>query len=86
MEDVSLAQAKEQLEDLLARAARGEDVRISDPRGTTVKLTPVAAPVHDPLRKPRVPGSWKGKISDPPPGFFDPMTEEELKEWYGDDP
>ena len=84
MEDVSLAQAKEQLEDLVARAARGEDVRISDPRGTTVKLTPVAISALEAPRKPRVPGQLKGILPPPPDDFFDPMTEEELKDWYGE--
>ena len=32
MEDVSLADAKEHLEELIARASRGEDVRIVRPR------------------------------------------------------
>ena len=41
MEDVTLAQAKEHLEELVARAARGEDVRIKDPKHGSVRLTPV---------------------------------------------
>lgn len=40
MEDVDLRHAKEHLEELIERAARGEDVRISHP-----KLASLGAPV-----------------------------------------
>ena len=87
MEDVDLRHAKEHLEELLERAARGEDVRISDPRLGTIRLTAVAdAASEAPKRPKRVPGSLKDKLPPPPDDFFDPMTEEELKDWYGDDP
>ena len=105
MEDVTLAEAKERLEELIERAARGEVVRIVDPKAGKVRLLPervpdVAAPrvtdttaprVTDtmepfvPLKSPRVPGRLAGKIPPPPDGFFDPLTDEELKHWYGDD-
>ena len=97
MEDVTLAHAKEHLEELIAKAARGEAVRIADPKHGTVRLLPeptydVLAPrVTDtmppfvPLKEPRTPGRLAGKIPPPPDGFFDPLTEEELKDWYGDD-
>ena len=98
MENLTVFDAKEQLEDLIARASRGEDVRISDPKAGTVKLLPVGTepdlfarrvldtmPPFVPLDKPRVAGRWKGRLSEPPPGFFDPLTEEELKDWYGED-
>ncbi len=38
MEDVPLTHAKEHFEELIARASRGEDVWITDPRLGTVKL------------------------------------------------
>ncbi len=85
MENVSIAEAKEHLEDLVARAARGEDVRIYDPKAGTVRLTAVAGAKANAPRAPRIPGRWKDKIPDPPAGFFDPLTDEELKDWYGDD-
>ena len=97
MEDVTLAHAKEHLEELVARAAQGEDVRIVDPKLGRVRLTPVDAtspaprrvtdsmPPFVPSGKKRVPGRLEGKIPPPPPGFFDPLTDEELKDWYGDD-
>jgi antitoxin (DNA-binding transcriptional repressor) of toxin-antitoxin stability system len=95
MDDVNLAEAKDHLEELMARAARGEDVRITDPKLGTVKLLSVtrepdltAARVTDtmepfvPLQQDRAPGRWKGKWTIPD-SFFDP--EEELKDWYGDE-
>ena len=97
MEDVDLSHAKEHLEDLVARASRGEDVVIVDPRYGSVRLTAATLPsrtvprVTDtmppfvPLAHDRVPGQWKDLLPPPPPGLFDPMSEEELKDWYGDD-
>lgn len=85
MEDVSLAHAKDHLEELIARASRGEDVRISDPELGTVRLLPVAdvkAAVEEP-RPVRRPGRLKGKFTVPA-RLFEPMSEEELKLWYGD--
>jgi antitoxin (DNA-binding transcriptional repressor) of toxin-antitoxin stability system len=96
MEDVTLAHAKEHLEELVARAASGEDVRIVDPKVGRVKLTAVREPdvsapnVTDtkepfvPLKKPRRSGLLEGKMKLPE-GLLDPMTEEELRDWYGDD-
>jgi antitoxin (DNA-binding transcriptional repressor) of toxin-antitoxin stability system len=96
MEDIDLRHAKEHLEDLIQRATRGEDVRISDPKLGTVRLTPVepgkvrAPRVTDqmepfvPLAEDRVPGRLKGKMVVPA-RLMEPMSEEELKEWYGDD-
>ena len=90
MEDVSLTHAKDHLEELMERAARGEDVRISDTKLGTVRLTPIRAPdllaprVTDsmepfvPLAKDRVPGRGKMKV---PTRLMEPMTEEELKGW-----
>jgi prevent-host-death family protein len=97
MDEVSIADAKDHLEDLIARVARGEDVRITDPRHGTVKLLPMpreadltAARVTDtmepfvPLQHDRIPGRWKGKWTTPE-SVFAPMTDDELKSWYGDD-
>ena len=97
MEDVTLAEAKERLEELIARAQRGEDVRIVDPKVGKVRLTVVrevdllaprvtdTMPPFVPLAHDRVLGHLEGTIPPPPDGFFDPLTEEELKDWYGDD-
>ena len=103
MDDISIKDAKEQLEELIERAARGEDVRIKDARIGTVRLVPVneeairewgfdpAAPRVLDTMPPVVPktgkrqlGRLRGKIPPPPDDFFDPLSEEELKLWYGD--
>ena len=74
MEDVDLRHAKQHLEVLLARAARGEDVRISDPRLGTIRLTAIAAAHRQQQRPKRVPGRWKHRLPEPPAGFFDPTS------------
>ena len=97
MEDVDLRHAKEHLEELVERAARGEDVRITDPKLGTVRLTAlrrepdVLAPrVTDtmepfvPQKEDRVPGRLAGKMKVPA-RLMEPMGEEELRDWYGDD-
>lgn len=44
MEDVTLSHAKQHLEELIARAARGEEITISDPvLGTVILKTAVKA-------------------------------------------
>ena len=82
MEDVTVIEAKEHLAELMQRAAQGEDVRISDPAIGTFKLERVDPPAIKPKR---VPGLLKGILPPPPDDFFDPMTEEELKDWYGEE-
>lgn len=62
MEDVSVAHAKEHLEELIARAARGEDVRIVDPKIGEVRLT-AARNGAGRARKPRKLGLLEGKIN-----------------------
>ena len=87
MEDVDLRHAKEHLEDLIARAARGEEVRIAQPGLATVQLMVVGA-ASDMAAKPkrRRLGLLEGQVSPPPDSFFDALSEEELKDWYGDAP
>jgi antitoxin (DNA-binding transcriptional repressor) of toxin-antitoxin stability system len=84
MEDVSLTHAKDHLEELIERAAKGEDIRISDPKLGTVKLQPIGAAAGAEKPRPeRRPGRLKGKLTVPA-RLFEPMSEEELKLWYGD--
>lgn len=98
MDNVDISHAKEHLEELIQRARRGEDVRISDAKGQAVRLMPVGGSSPDltaprvtdtmppfvPLKAPRMPGRLAGKIPPPPDDFFDPLSEGELKDWYGD--
>jgi antitoxin (DNA-binding transcriptional repressor) of toxin-antitoxin stability system len=83
MEDVSIAHAKEHLEDLVARAARGEDVSIVDPKVGKVKLTSAGNGASHP-RKPRRLGLLEGKMKVPA-RLMEPMSREELADWYGSD-
>ena len=64
MDDVTIPHAKEHLEELIARARRGEDVRISDPKLGTVKLTP-AEGAPSTAKADRQPGRWKGRLNIP---------------------
>ncbi|HEY7550797.1 MAG TPA: hypothetical protein VH913_14935 [Hyphomicrobiaceae bacterium] len=78
MEDVSIDHAKDHLEELIERAAKGEEIRISDPHFGTVKLLPVGPTVV--ISKPRPerrPGRWKGRFTVPE-RLFEPLSEEEL--------
>lgn len=87
MEDVTLADAKQRLDELVARAAKGEDVRIVAPKAGSVRLLPVDASVDSlsVAKTKREPGRWAERLPTPPEGFFDPLSEEELQHWYGDD-
>ena len=97
MDDVNLAQAKDHLEELMARAANGEDVRITDPKLGTVRLLRVvrepdlAAPRVTDTMEPFVPlqgkrklGHLRGKLKVPA-RLMEPMDEQELRDWDGDD-
>lgn len=73
--------AKTNLSKLIARAEAGEEVIIT--RGKT----PVAR-LESVVKKhgKRVPGMLKGKIPDlPDEFFFEPLPEDELRLWEGDD-
>ena len=76
MEDVTLTHAKEHLEDLIRRAAAGEDVRISDPEIGTVRLTP-ATDGRAEATPERKPGQWKGRFTVPD-RLFEPLSDDEL--------
>ncbi len=96
MDDVNLAEAKDHLEDLMARAARGEDVRITDPKLGTVKLLRVprepdlTAPRVTDTMEPFVPLQTKRKLGHlrgvmrVPQRLMEPMDEQELRDWYGE--
>jgi antitoxin (DNA-binding transcriptional repressor) of toxin-antitoxin stability system len=94
MDDIPLTFAKDHLEDLIARARRGEVVTINDGRGPVQLTSPrhddvTAARVTDtmppfvPLKEPRKFGLFKGEIPPPPDDFFDALDGDELKLWYG---
>jgi prevent-host-death family protein len=72
---VSIHAAKTHLSRLIARAEAGEEIIIARGRKPVVKLVAVAP------KPKRVFGSMRGQFTVPPE-FFEPMSEEELDEWY----
>ena len=88
MDKYDIKYAEKHLAELIERAVKGEDVQIIDGQHGPVWLTTRAAGEAKPfvpLRQKRVPGRLEGKIPPLPDSFFDPMTEDELKLWYGED-
>lgn len=75
MSQFNIAEAKAHLSELVQKALLGEEVIIARGNKPLLKLVPLETG-----RKPRVPGSAKGKIviSD---DCFEPLSEEELKLW-----
>lgn len=80
MATVKIHEAKTQLSRLIARAEAGEEIVIARGDKPVVKLVPFKK------RHPRyAAGILMGKLSVPDSFFFDPLPEEELKLWEGDD-
>ena len=72
MSDVTLAHAKEHLEELVARAARGEEVRIVDPAIGSVRLTPDVATAGDSTSASKQTPQWDltaARVTDTMPKF-----------------
>jgi antitoxin (DNA-binding transcriptional repressor) of toxin-antitoxin stability system len=77
---VTIHKAKTQLSKLIARAEAGEEIIIARGKHPIVTLALVAKP---PRRKF---GAFKGQLPELPDAFFfDPLPDEELKAWEGDD-
>lgn len=73
----SVHEAKTNLSKLMEAAERGERVVITRHGVPAVELIPA--------KKTTVQfGSLAGLVGEPPEAFFDPMTEEELRDWEGD--
>ncbi len=81
--EFTVQQAQAQLPELLAHVARGEEVVITD--GDDKK--PIAKVVACPRKSPVRLGWLKGKIPELNPGdpFFDPLPQEELRLWNGEE-
>jgi antitoxin (DNA-binding transcriptional repressor) of toxin-antitoxin stability system len=82
MDTVDLAHAKDHLEELVARAANGEDVSITDPVLGTFRLLPVKSPAE---RKRPILGQWKDRFTVPA-RLFEPLPEDELAWFWGERP
>lgn len=74
---VSVSEAKANWAALLARVAQGEDVVITRNGQPVARLVAEARPP----RRGRVLGTARGQV-DLLPGWDDPMSEDELRDWY----
>ncbi|MDQ3520871.1 MAG: type II toxin-antitoxin system Phd/YefM family antitoxin [Gemmatimonadota bacterium] len=77
---VNLYHAKTHLSDLVERAAAGEEIIIAKAGKPRARLVPLPEPV----KQPRQPGGWKGKIwiAD---DFDDPLPPEIMAGFLGQD-
>ena len=73
--EVNIHQAKTQLSRLIERALQGEEVTIAKAGHPLVRLIPIQKP------KP-VLGSARGQFKLPP-GWDDPLTDQEIEELFG---
>jgi prevent-host-death family protein len=67
-------QAKTNLSRLIKEAEGGKEVVITRGKQPVAKIIPIAKP------KKRVPGMFKGQLWAAPDAF-DPLTDEELRDW-----
>jgi prevent-host-death family protein len=75
MQIVTISEAKARLSQLIRRACQGEEIVIARGSKPLVRLVSV---MGKPART-RKPGALKGRLFVPD-DFFDPLTDEELKE------
>ena len=73
--EYTVHQAKTNLSKILREVEAGKEVTISRGKKPVAKIVPVQQ-----TKARRVPGTMKGKFKIRP-SFFDPMTEDELKDW-----
>jgi hypothetical protein len=81
MDTVPTNRAERELADLIHRAASGETIIIEAPSGERVRLEPMA-PSTAQAKPERKPGRLKGKLAVPA-RLLEPMSEDELADWYG---
>jgi antitoxin (DNA-binding transcriptional repressor) of toxin-antitoxin stability system len=81
MPSATIFEAKTNLSKLIQRALQGEDVQITSgrERKPLVRLVPV-----EPVRGSRRIGFLEG-LGDVGPEFFEPLPEDELRLWNGED-
>ena len=77
-EPISIHAAKTHLSRLIARAEAGEEIVIARGNKPVAKLVSIQPP-----KPKRIFGSLKGQFTIAPE-FYEPMSKEELAEWYGD--
>jgi hypothetical protein len=81
MDTIPTVKAERELPELIHRAASGETIIIEAPSGERVRLEPLAE-ARAQQRASRKPGRLKGKLTVPA-RLMEPMSEDELKDWYG---
>jgi prevent-host-death family protein len=75
---IALSEAQAHLPELMDRVERGEEIVIEREGRAGAKLVPLVAEVKP---KERIFGQNLLGVTYMAPDLFDPMTEEELKEW-----
>ena len=80
MDTIPTSRAERELAELIHKAATGETIVLEAPSGERVRLQPLPRSAGGE----RVPGLLKDKF-DIPARLFEPMTEEELKLWSGEE-
>lgn len=73
---VNVHEAKTQLSRLLEQVEAGEEVIIARAGKPIARLVPL-----EQSKPKRQPGRLKGQIPELPDSYFDPLTDEELREW-----
>ena len=73
-------QAKTELSKLVALVEAGEEVILARGDKPVAKIVPL----DEARPKSRGAGAWKGRFTLPD-SFFDPLPEEELRAWEGED-
>ena len=83
MSTVNIGEARARLSSLVSRAERGEEVVIARQGKPAVRLVACASPATGRPKGRRQPGALKGRLRIPDSALFDPLPEEELKDWEG---
>jgi prevent-host-death family protein len=77
---VNLYEAKTHLSELVEEAAGGEEIIIAKAGNPRARLLPLLS-----AKKPRKPGGWEGKDVYIADDFDEPLPDEILKGFYGED-
>ncbi|MGH9408485.1 MAG: type II toxin-antitoxin system Phd/YefM family antitoxin [Vicinamibacterales bacterium] len=78
---VNIAEAKAKLSELVEAAARGETVVICNRNQPVAELKPIESARKTPRDLSPIYPDWTID-----PAFFEPLSDEELAQWYGGDP